>query len=365
MGIHNNFSISTVWRVANQINMKAFVTICSFLASSTCADSQYLIQNVVPVNQPMGIPAMSPYGLYSAPLSPINYANVVDLQVETPFTFDTMLIKREAEPDTPYVYKSKVNNPEDGSNYEIKVQVDRFGNGQSHQQIETQPTFESLRNNYLMGQRMHDDLSQNMRMDNRQMSRMMSRENVMGQRQQMNQRMRNQMMRDQGRMESRMYSMVDQRRMDNMNQRMQEINMRQRNMDDSRMMNRMTEHNQMQSCRMIKREADPSFQYTIAAGHPASQSRYRMRLNMRDQVYGNGLMNQRMAQGSNRMRTNSNLVNQMVRDNMMKGNQMQSHRMIKREADSFIPLSFPTTHLMPYAGYPVPSIMGYTAPLIG
>merc|ERR1712198_142520 len=212
MGIHNSFSISTVWRVANQTNMKAFVTICSFLASSTCADSQYLIQNVVPVNQPMGIPAMSPYGLYSAPLSPVNYANVVDLQVETPFTFDTMLIKREAEPDTPYVYKSKVSNPEDGSNYKIKVQVDRFGNGQSHQQIETQPTFESLRDNYLMGQRMHDDLSQNMRMDNRQMSRMMSRENVMDQRQ----------------MESRMYSMVDQRRMDNMNQRMQEINMRQR-----------------------------------------------------------------------------------------------------------------------------------------
>merc|ERR1711973_407467 len=334
MGIHNNFSISTVWRVANQINMKAFVTICSFLASSACADSQYLIQNVVPVNQPMGIPAMSPYGLYSAPLSPVNYANVLDLQVETPFTFDTMLIKREAEPDTPYVYKSKVNNPEDGSNYEIKVQVDRFGNGQSHQQIETQPTFESLRNNYLMGQRMHDDLSQNMRMDNRQMSRMMSTENVMGRRQQMN-------------------------------QRMQEINMRQRNMDDSRMMNRMTERNQMQSRRMIKREADPSFQYTIAAGHPASQSQYIMLPNIRDQVYGNGLMNQRMAQGSNRMRMNSNLVNQMVRNNMMKGNQMQSHGMIKREADSFIPLSFPTSHLMPYAGYPVPSIMGYTAPLIG
>merc|ERR1712180_160275 len=354
MGIHNSFSISTVWRVANQINMKAFVTICSFLASSACADSQYLIQNVVPVNQPMGIPAMSPYGLYSAPLSPVNYANVVDLQVETPFTFDTTLSKREAEPDTPYVYKSKVNNPEDGSNYEIKVQVDRFGNGQSHQQIETQPTFEPLRDNYLIGQRMHDDLSQNMRMDNRQMSRMMSRENVMNQR-----------MRDQGQMESRMYSMVDQRRMDNMNQRMQEINMRQRNMDDSRTMNRMTERNQMQSRRMIKREADPSFQYTIAAGHPASQSQYRMGLNMRDQVFGNGLMNQRMAQGNNLMRMNSNLVNQMVRNNMMKGNQMQSHGMIKREADSFIPLSFPTSHLVPYAGYQVPSIMGYTAPLIG
>merc|ERR1712126_565966 len=365
MGIHNSFSISTVWRVANQINMKAFVTICSFLASSACADSQYLIQNVVPVNQPTGIPAMSPYGLYSAPLSPVNYANVVDLQVETPFTFDTMLIKREAEPDTPYVYKSKVINPEDGSNYEIKVQVDRFGNGQSHQQIETQPTYESLRSNYLMGQRMHDDMSQNMMMDNRQMSRMMSRENVMGQRQQMNQRMRNQLMRDQGRMESRMYSMVDQRRMDNMNQQMQEINMRRRNMDDSRMMNRMTERNQMQSSRMIKREADPSFQYTIAAGHPSSQSQYRMGLNMRDQVFGNGLMNQRMAQGSNLMRMNNNLVNQMVRDNMMKGNQMQSHGLIKREADSFIPLSFPTSHLVPYAGYQVPSIMGYTAPLIG
>merc|ERR550517_1976498 len=187
----------------------------------------------------------------------------------------------------------------------------------------------------------------------------------MGQRQQMNQRMRNQLMTDQGRMESSMYSMVDQRQMDNMNQRMQGINMRQKNMDNSRMMNRMTERNQMQSRRMIKRKADPSFQYTIAARHPASQSQYRMGLNMRDQVFGNGLMNQRMAQGSNRMRMNSNLVNQMVRNNMMKGNQMQSHGMIKREADSFIPLSFPASHLVPYAGYQVPSIMGYTAPLIG
>merc|ERR1719365_133450 len=102
-------------------------------------------------------------------MSPINYANMVDLQA---LPFNNMLIKREAEPDTPYVYKAKVDNPEDGSKYEINVQVDRFGNGQSHQQIERQPTFETVRDGYLMDQRVEqsmNDLRQRnqMRMDNR------------------------------------------------------------------------------------------------------------------------------------------------------------------------------------------------------
>merc|ERR1712112_239320 len=166
------------------------------------------------------------------------------------------------------------------------------------------------------------------RMDNSQMGRMMSEQSMMGQRQRMsyntginskrmNQRMRNEMMKDHEQMDSMTYSMMDQRQMEKMNQRMQDVNMMQRNRDmvDRRMMHTMAERNQMQSLRMFKREANPSFQYTIAAEHPIAQSQHRMSQNMRNQVYGNemGLMNQRMATNSNMRRIGDNLVNQMVR----------------------------------------------------
>merc|ERR1712055_756570 len=360
MGIHNSFSFSSVWRVANHINMKAFVTICSFLATSASADSQY-IQNVVNLNQPLGIaPLLGQYGVYSAPISPISYANMVDLRVDPAFPISTMLIKREAEPDTPYVYKTKVDNPEDGSKYEIDVLVDRFGHGQSHQQIQRQPIYEDLRSNYLMDQRMEqnmNDLGQRnqMRFDNRHMGRMMSDQKMMVQRprmtygnnldsNRMSPRMRNQMMRGQDKMGSRMYSMMDQTQMDKINQRKLEINMSQinRNMADRRIMDNMAARNQMQSRRMIKREADPSFQYTISAGHPVSPAVYRMSQNMRNQVYGNEM----------------GLVNQMVKDNMMIPNQMHSGRMIKREADPFIVYSLPTM-----TNYQVPFIMEPISPV--
>merc|ERR1712168_1134596 len=209
MGIHNSFRLLTVWRVENQINMKAFVTLCSVLAGTAAADSQY-IQNVVPLSQPLGIASLvAPYGVYSAPLSPVSVAKVVDLQLEPSLPYSTMLIKRDAEPDAPYVYQAKVDNPEDGSTYEIGVKVDRFGNGQSHQQIERQPPLGTVRDNYLMGQRMalsRNDLRQSnqMRTKNRQMGSMMQGENVMGHRQRMtyhmmSQGMRNQMLRDQDR----------------------------------------------------------------------------------------------------------------------------------------------------------------------
>merc|ERR1712112_627329 len=166
------------------------------------------------------------------------------------------------------------------------------------------------------------------RMDNSQMGRMMSEQSMMGQRQRMSynngidsnrmsQRMRSQTMRGHEQMDSMTCSMMDQRQMEKMNQRMQDINMMPRNRDmvDRRLMHTMAERNQMQSRRMFKREANPSFQYTIAAEHPIAQSQHRMSQNMRNQVYGNemGLMNQRMATNSNMRRIGDNLVNQMVR----------------------------------------------------
>merc|ERR1719290_417828 len=169
------------------------------------------------------------------------------------------------------------------------------------------------------------------------MGRMMSEQSMMGQRQRMSyntginskrmsQRMRNEMMKDHEQMDSMTYSMMDQRQMEKMNQRMQDVNMMQRSRDmvDRRMMHTMAERNQMQSLRMFKREADPSFQYTIAAEHPIGQSQHRMSHNMR--------------------RMDNNLVNQMVRDNMMNHNQMHPRTMIKREADSFIPYNLPMTY---------------------
>merc|ERR1712168_309856 len=390
MGIHNSFRLLTVWRVENQINMKAFVTLCSVLAGTAAADSQY-IQNVVPLSQPLGIASLvAPYGVYSAPLSPVSVAKVVDLQLEPSLPYSTMLIKREAEPDAPYVYQAKVDNPEDGSTYEIGVKVDRFGNGQSHQQIERQPTLGTVRDNYLMGQRMalsRNDLrrSNQMRTENRQMGGMMPKENVMGQRQRvtyrmdgnmMSQGMRNQMVRDQDRMASGMYSMMDQRQTENMNQRMQEMRRGSGNAIDRRMMDSMAQRNQMQSRRMIKRDADPSFQYTVASGHPASQSQYRMGQNMRDQsqyrmgnmrvqVFGDGLMNDpRLAHGRNLVRVNSNSVNHMVRGNLVKTNQMHSRGIIKREADSSMAYNLPSNYMMPYVGYQVqvPSMIWYPHP---
>merc|ERR1712168_927545 len=308
MGIHNSFRLLTVWRVENQINMKAFVTLCSVLAGTAAADSQY-IQNVVPLSQPMGVaPLVAPYGVYSAPVSPVSVAKVVDLQLEQSLPYSTMLIKRDAEPDSPYVYQAKVDNPEDGSMYEIGVQVDRFGHGQSHQQIERQPTFGTVLDNYLMGQRMpqnRNDLRQsNQRTENRQMGSMMPGENVMGQRQRVTYRMDGNMM-SQG---MRNQMVMDQGQMENVNQRMQEMRRGNGNLVDHRMMDSME---QMQSRRMIKREADPSFQYTVVSGHPVGQSQYRMgqnmrdqsqyrMVNMRDQVFGDGLMNtQRTAHGRN------------------------------------------------------------------
>merc|ERR1711962_1487721 len=162
-----------------------------------------------------------------------------------------------------------------------------------------------------------------------------------------------------------------------MNQRMQEIRRGSGNAGDRRMMDSMAQPNQMQFRRMIKRDADPSFQYTVASGHPASQSQYRMgqdmrdqsqyRMgNMRDQVFGDGLMNnQRTAHGRNLLgRMNSDSVNQMERGNLLKSNQMHSRGIIKREADSFMSYNLPSNYMMPYVGYQVqvPSMIGYPHP---
>merc|ERR1712088_834621 len=215
--------------------------------------------------------------MYPSPVNPISYTNVFDYS--SPLVYH--LIKREAEPDTPYVFKTEVVNPEDGSEYRSEVQVDRNGNGRSYQRVEQR---EGMQMNNLMD-RLMDQMNpvnnyqvnrDHLRMDQRQVDQMR-----MDQRQmdlmRMDQMNRGQMRMDQQRqMDSRMYSLESNRMMDRdiMNPRMSGNMM---NMD-SQMANQMNMNNRRNNQvmmgsvarRMMKREANisPAFTYTIMTEHP-------------------------------------------------------------------------------------------------
>merc|ERR1711973_849119 len=313
MGIHNSSNLSTEWRVANHINMKAFMTICALLAGSASADPQYLLRSGIPYST-----QLTPFS-YSYQLSPtVGYSNVIQL------------IKREADPESPYAYEAKVVNPGDGSKYQFDVEVDQFGDGKSHQRVEQHDNTPVARDNYLMDQAM---IEQN-RMDRLRMDRMRQRvmeqnmneqrraepmmlekerqdqilmyQNQMDQRQmpqgqmnqrqmaqnQMSQRQMSQSQMDQSRMDQnqmghrmanpmvrignqndpRMYSRMEQDKMDMVNRRMLKDNRRQTGGNRMMRNDNMIERGQMQSGHMMKREAGPSFSYTVSTGHPSEQS---------------------------------------------------------------------------------------------
>merc|ERR1712110_1232136 len=315
MGIHNSSYLSTEWRVANHINMKAFMTICALLAGSASSDPHHL-QNLVPFKQQ--VPLIQ-YHLPSFPLNPISYTfdYMMDPTIYpiVPTLFNQRIIKREAEPETPYAYESKVVHPEDGSKYEFDVEVDKNGDGKSHQRGEQHDKTPVTIDNYLLDQR-NQQLTETNLQDLRRMELLLKEQNrlsyKMDQRQmdqprmsqnpiQLNQRiidqnqmdrmggqrLGNQMMRNQDQIDSRMYSMVDQRDMGRMNQRvldnsMMQLDQNRINQDQHRINQRlrdnMMERNQMQPLRMIKREAGPSFAYTISTGHPSEESRQIMKM---------------------------------------------------------------------------------------
>merc|ERR1712168_1387649 len=313
MGIHNSSNLSTEWRVANHINMKAFMTICALLAGSASADPQYLLRYGIPYST-----QLTPFS-YSYQLAPtVGYSNVLQL------------IKREADPESPYAYEAKVVNPADGSKYQFDVEVDQFGDGKSHQRVEQHDNTPVARDNYLMDQAMIEQnrmdrlrmdrmrqrvMEQNMneqrrakpmmlekeRQDQRlmyqnQMNQRQMPQNQMSQRQmsqnQMSQRQMSQNQMDQSRMDQnqmghrmanpmvrignqndpRMYSRMEQDQMDMVNRRM--LNDNRRQTAENRMMrnDNVIERGQMQSGRMMKREAGPSFSYTVSTGHPSEQS---------------------------------------------------------------------------------------------
>merc|ERR1711962_569258 len=307
MGVHNSSYLPIERRVANYwLNMKAFMTLCAFLAGSVSADSQHILNRIsfdqlTSMTSPL-IPAGPAYNMYPSPINPISYTNVLDYS--SPLVYH--LIKREAEPDTPYVFKTEVVNPEDGSEYRSEVQVDRNGNGRSYQRVEQK---EGMQMNNLMD-RLMDQMNpvnnyqlnrDHLRMDQRQMDQM-----------RMNQRQMDQMSRDQMRMAqvNRDQMRMDQRQMDMM--RMDQMNRGQMRMDQQRQMdsrvysmesNRMMDRDMM-NCRlcgnmmnmdsqmanqmnmnnhrnnqvmmgagrrMMKREANisPAFTYTIMTEHPS------------------------------------------------------------------------------------------------
>merc|ERR1711970_1376355 len=265
MGIHNSSYLSIVWRVANH-NMKAFVTICALMAGSGSAESQHMVS----FSQPLAIPAnpLTPYSVYSPPLHPVSYANLqVPLQVEplsykvplvteVPQPVERMtyrldhplntllghrLIKREAEPETSYVIKSKVDNPQDGTKYALDVQVDKNGHGHSHQQIERQGAVVPLRDNYLMDLNVNDQRRRDqIRRAQNVMEQMMRERNDQGQMDQMSQM-------DQRQMDQIENRQMDQRQMGRTMHRDRLSNQRIRDQErtDSRIYSRMGQMNQM------------------------------------------------------------------------------------------------------------------------
>merc|ERR1712168_90642 len=167
MGIHNSSILSTERRVVNhntfKQNMKAFMTACAVLASSANADPQ-LFGNLVNLDQTVRHPGLiQPYNV--VPLNHVSYAHTVNaphplgpVMPSVPSYSVAALpnhhfIKREAEPETPYEIKSKMENPVDGSEQEVQIKVDASGKGKSFQRVEQKDQPEVMRDNYILEHR--------------------------------------------------------------------------------------------------------------------------------------------------------------------------------------------------------------------
>jgi len=163
MGIHNSSILSSERRVVNhntfKPNMKAFMTACAVLASSANADPQ-LFSNLVNLGQTVRHP-----GYNVVPLKHVSYAHTFNaphplgpVMTSVPsYTVAALpihqFIKREAEPETPYEIKSKVENPADGSEQEVQIKVDASGKGKSFQRVEQKDQPEVTRDNYILEHR--------------------------------------------------------------------------------------------------------------------------------------------------------------------------------------------------------------------
>merc|ERR1712168_164606 len=166
MGIHNSSFLSSERRVVNprhfKINMKAFMTACAVLASSAKADPQVI--HMVNLDHTISHPGfIRPYNF--VPVNQVSYNNAFGYDLTHPLSTYSMptygvatsptkhFIKREAKLESPYVIKSRMDNPIDGSEQEVQIEVDSSGKGQSFQHVEQNDQHDIMRQNYIMEHR--------------------------------------------------------------------------------------------------------------------------------------------------------------------------------------------------------------------
>merc|ERR1712055_691582 len=177
MGIHNTFGfhqeqkgLRNPKKKTKKSNMKVFTTVCTMVALAS-AESQILIaQNNVDYSRVPNVGQMRYKGYVDyIPTQPLvnDYVFLEQPQsslhqqfTTTPFSgypMLTMRFKREAEAEATHAqaYKSKVTDPNGGS-YELEVQVNREGEGQSFQHHEQKTTTDQQQ------QRIEEQLYHNM-----------------------------------------------------------------------------------------------------------------------------------------------------------------------------------------------------------
>jgi len=142
--------------------MKAFMTACAVLASSAKADPQVIhMVNLDHTISHSGF--IRPYNV--VPVNQVSYNNAFGYDLTHPLSTYSMatygvatspthhFIKREAKLESPYVIKSKMDNPIDGSEQEVQIEVDSSGKGQSFQHVEQKDQHDIMRHNYIMEHR--------------------------------------------------------------------------------------------------------------------------------------------------------------------------------------------------------------------
>jgi len=142
--------------------MKAFMTGCAILASSAKADPRVI--NIVNLDHTNSHPGLiRPYNV--VPVNQVSFNNAFGYDLTQPLSSYSMptyglaafpthhFIKREAKLESPYVIKSKMDNPIDGSEQEVQIEVDSSGKGQSFQHVEQKDQHDIMRHNYIMEHR--------------------------------------------------------------------------------------------------------------------------------------------------------------------------------------------------------------------
>jgi len=138
------------------------MTACAVLASSAKADHQVI--NMVNLDHTIShLGLIRPYNV--VPVNQVNYNNAFGYDLTQPLSSYGMptygaaafpthhFIKREVNLESPYIIKSKMDNPIDGSEQEVQIEVDSSGKGQSFQHVEQKDQHDIMRHNYIMEHR--------------------------------------------------------------------------------------------------------------------------------------------------------------------------------------------------------------------